>query len=187
MATNGKSEYEEDYFQVTTPPPATPSPKKKRVPAAPSAATGDGAGNESAGAVSNAEARLLIEMLLSSGPAKFNWAAISDKLELPSAGATHVPPSSPNAHCLQVPQDAKRAERLLKRFDLKMSDISGGNTRSPKKNEDGAATPRGKRKTGGDSESPTKRTSRVQASVKNEISAKEEYDDENEAGGGAAI
>lgn len=56
---------------------------------------------------------------------------------------------------------AKRAERLLKRFDLKMSDITGSNRpgRTPK-TANGDATPGSKRKAGQSSdalETPTKR------------------------------
>ena len=73
-----------------------------------------------------------------------------------------------------VPTSAKRAERLLKRFDLKVSDITGGaRGRTMKKTEDDA-TPAGKRKTGGDRdvpESPPKRQSRGRVTLKREESA----------------
>lgn len=86
---------QESPFEVVT-PISTPKPKRalKSTPKATPMAAGDGngAGNDQSENISLAEGRLLIEMLSAvcenSTGTKFNWAAISDKLGLPSAGAT---------------------------------------------------------------------------------------------------
>lgn len=90
---------QESPFEVVT-PISTPKPKRvaKGTPKATPKAAGDGngAGNDHSENISLAEGRLLIEMLSAvcenSTGTKFNWAAISEKLGLPSAGATWVPP-----------------------------------------------------------------------------------------------
>ena len=69
---------------------------------------------------------------------------------------------------------AKRAERLLKRYGLKVSDITGS-SRTPKKT-DGDTSANGKRKDGGgqdEPETPTKRQ-RTKRAVKKEEEIKEE-------------
>lgn len=71
------------------------------------------------------------------------------------------------------PISAKRAERLLKRFDLKVSDITGGGRGRAVKKAEGDDTPAGKRKTGGYEDapdSPTKRQSRGKAILRKEQS-----------------
>lgn len=75
---------------------------------------------------------------------------------------------------------AKRAERLLKRFDLKVSDITGGARGRAVKTAKGDGTPTGKRKTVGDRdspESPTKRQIRGKAILKKEQSLLQNEDD----------
>ncbi|KAL2106476.1 hypothetical protein VUR80DRAFT_6670 [Thermomyces stellatus] len=146
----------ESPIEVVTPPTVTK--KSRPAKATPKAAGGD-CGEATGRSFSATEVKLLIEILATLGESsngiKFNWTAISEKLDLPSAGAT-----------------AKRAERLLKRFDLKMSDITGGgrNARTPKKT-DGDITPAGKRKAGvlSDSfETLTKRRGGAKPGVKKE-------------------
>lgn len=90
---------QESPFEVVS-PVSTPKPKRaakatpKATPKVNPKAAGDsnGNGNDQAENISLAEGRLLIEMLSAvcenSAGTKFNWAAISDKLGLPSAGAT---------------------------------------------------------------------------------------------------
>lgn len=82
---------QESPFEVVTP---VSTPKPKRAAKGTPKATGDDNGNgiDQAEKMSLADGRLLIEMLSSicenSSATKFSWAAISDKLGLPSAGAT---------------------------------------------------------------------------------------------------
>ena len=85
---------QESPFEVVT-PISTPKPKRaaKGTPKATPKAVGDNTGtNDQSENISLAEGRLLIEMLSAvcenTGGTKFNWAAISDKLGFPSAGAT---------------------------------------------------------------------------------------------------
>ena len=94
-STNGS---ENEHIDVVTPPTVT---KKSRT-ALPKAATpkaipaGDGDADKDAGNFSKTEMMLLIEMITTLGESangiKFNWAAVSEKLGLPSAGATSVSP-----------------------------------------------------------------------------------------------
>ncbi|MBE3048064.1 hypothetical protein IMZ48_37260 [Candidatus Bathyarchaeota archaeon] len=88
---------ENEHIDVVTPPTVT---KKSR--AAPKATTpkatpaGDGDAEKDSGNFSKTEMMLLIEMISTLGESangiKFNWAAVSEKLGLPSAGATSVFP-----------------------------------------------------------------------------------------------
>lgn len=82
----------ESPFEVVTP---TATKKARGAKATSKAAGEDGGENAAGGSFSATEVKLLIEMLATLGESsngiKFNWAAISEKLDLPSAGATYVP------------------------------------------------------------------------------------------------
>lgn len=88
MNTGSTSSGRESPFEVVT-------PKKARSSKATPKAAGDDGVENGGGNASVAEVKLLIEMIATLGESsngiKFNWAAISEKLGLPSAGATYVP------------------------------------------------------------------------------------------------
>lgn len=81
----------ESPIEVVTPPTVTK--KSRPAKATPKAAGGD-CGEATGRSFSATEVKLLIEILATLGESsngiKFNWTAISEKLDLPSAGATYV-------------------------------------------------------------------------------------------------
>ena len=93
MASHKDSD-EESALGIATPP--TASKKARASKATPSKATPNAAGEDGGEVAGNkfssSELQLLVEMLRTlasnANGAKFDWAAISEKLELPSAGAT---------------------------------------------------------------------------------------------------